>query len=67
MSPLPSPHLSHPSSLAGGYHLLHPKLPRTAFREEGFFYRTETMEYVYMMDGELKLQFDGGDERVIRK
>lgn len=35
--------------------------------EEGFLHRTKTIEYVYMMDGELELGLDGGEKRVVGK
>jgi len=43
------------------------RLHRPRNRAQGFLHHTKTIEYVFMMDGELELGLDGGEKRVIRK
>ncbi|KAF4631858.1 hypothetical protein G7Y89_g6271 [Cudoniella acicularis] len=35
--------------------------------EEGFMHRTTTLDYVFIMDGELELALDSGEKRIVRK
>jgi hypothetical protein len=35
-------------------------------QEEGFWHRTQTVDYIVMLEGELELTLDGGEKRVIK-
>jgi len=35
--------------------------------EEGFWHRTQTIDYVVILEGELELSLDGGERRVVKK
>jgi hypothetical protein len=34
---------------------------------EGYMHRTKTLDYAFMMEGEMELTMDGGERRVVRK
>jgi quercetin dioxygenase-like cupin family protein len=35
-------------------------------QEEGFWHRTQTVDYIVMLEGELELTLDGGEKRVVK-
>jgi len=34
---------------------------------ETFMHRTKTLDYIFMMEGELELELDGGEKRIVKK
>ncbi|KAH7129564.1 hypothetical protein B0J13DRAFT_564263 [Dactylonectria estremocensis] len=36
-------------------------------QEEGFWHRTQTVDYIVVLEGELELALDGGQKRVVKK
>lgn len=36
-------------------------------QEEGFWHRTQTVDYIVVLEGDLELSLDGGQKRVVRK
>lgn len=52
---------------AGGSIFIVMEIAPNTTNEEGFLHRTKTIDYVYMMDGELELGLDGGENRVLKK
>ncbi|KAH8734135.1 hypothetical protein BGZ61DRAFT_474744 [Ilyonectria robusta] len=36
-------------------------------QEEGFWHRTQTIDYIVVLEGELELALDGGQKRVVKK
>jgi quercetin dioxygenase-like cupin family protein len=34
---------------------------------EGYMHRTQTLDYVFMMEGEMELTMDGGERRVVKR
>lgn len=35
-------------------------------QEEGFWHRTQTVDYIVMLEGELELSLDGGEKRIVQ-
>jgi hypothetical protein len=36
-------------------------------QEDGFWHRTQTVDYIVILEGELELSLDGGEERIIKR
>lgn len=52
---------------AGNSSLLYLDFAPNPDQEEGFWHRTQTVDYIVMLEGELELSLDGGEKRVVKK
>ena len=59
------PYLSFPA--AGGSAFAYLNFEPNPEQEEGFWHRSQTVDYIVMLEGVLELSLDGGEKRVVRK
>jgi hypothetical protein len=59
------PYLSFP--VAGGSGVVYLNFGPNPEQEEGFWHRTQTVDYIVILEGELELSLDGGEVRVVKK
>ena len=53
--------------VAGGSFITYLDFGPNPEQEEGFWHRTQTVDYIVVLEGELELCLDGGEKRVVRK
>ena len=59
------PYVSFP--VAGASGVVYLNFGPNPEQEEGFWHRTQTVDYIVMLEGELELSLDGGETRIVRK
>ncbi|KAJ8101693.1 hypothetical protein POJ06DRAFT_288521 [Lipomyces tetrasporus] len=58
------PYVSFP--VAGGSAIVYLNFGPNPEQEEGFWHRTQTVDYIVVLEGELELSLDGGEKRVVK-
>jgi quercetin dioxygenase-like cupin family protein len=53
--------------IAGGTAIGYLNFEPNPEQEEGFWHRTQTVDYIVLLEGEMELSLDGGEKRVIKR